>query len=394
MSQSTITKPDRHDDIRDGTGDERSFTDDISLTLRAAVVGTGSISSEHLTFLSGRSRFVDATPGRVAPVAVCDLSPVSARYAAETFDVPNHYTDLERLLEFERPDVVHILTPPSTHVQLASLCLEAGAHVICEKPVAASIDELEALLDVADRCDRKITESHNYCFNPAITDISRLLDDGTLGQLREVEIRIVLPVTDTGGRFGDANLPHPIHSMPAGVIHDFTTHFASLLLHFTGHVRFHRAAAAWSNHSNNPLFRFDDLDALMIGEGPDGPIHGRFRFDAGAGPDTFTVRVYGSRGWAETDLFQPNTRVVIPRAGGSQLSPIANHVANGAELIRNGVANLGRKVMQRTPYEGLHLMLDETYRALATGDTLPVTNDDMRAVARLVDQLLEEKTRL
>ncbi len=366
----------------------------MNLSLRAAVVGTGAISVEHLSFLSGQSRFVEPVAERVKPIAVCDLSPISARYAAETFDVPTHYTDLEQLVEFERPDVVHILTPPSTHVQLASLCLEAGAHVICEKPIASNIDELQALLDVAEGCDRQITESHNYCFNPAIVELADLLDSGALGQLREVEIRIVLPVTDPGGRFGDANLPHPIHSMPAGVIHDFTTHFASLLLHFTGNIRFRRAAAAWSNHSGHPLFRYDNLDAVMIGDGPEGPIHGRFRFDAGAGPDTFTVRVYGSRGWAETDLFQPNTRVVMPRAGGSQLSPIANHVANGADLIRSGVANLGRKVMQRTPYEGLHLMLDQTYRALATGDDLPVTTDDMRAVCLLVDQLLEEKTRL
>ncbi len=362
--------------------------------MRAAVVGTGAISVEHLTFLSGRSRFVELPDRRVKPVAVCDLSPISARYAAETFDVDAHYTDLEQLLEFERPDVVHILTPPSTHVPLASLCLEAGAHVICEKPVAANIDELHALLDVAERCGRKITESHNYCFNPAIAELTQMLTDGTLGSLREVEIRIALPVTDPDGRFGDANLPHPIHSMPAGVIHDFTTHFASLLLHFTGNIRFPRVTAAWSNHSADPLFRYDNLDALMIGNGADGPVHGRFRFEAGAGPDTFTVRVYGSRGWAETDLFQPNTRVVMPRVGGSQLSPIANHVANGAGLIRNGMANLGRKVMQRTPYEGLHLFLDDTYRALATGDELPVTADDMRAVCSLIDQLLEEKTRL
>jgi predicted dehydrogenase len=212
--------------------------------------------------------------------------------------------------------------------------------------------------------------------------------------VREVTIRIALPVTDPDGRFGDQNLPSSIHNLPAGVIHDFTTHFSYLLMHLAPGVAYDRVAAPWSRHGDNDLFPVDDLDALLVGEGPDGAVHARLRFDARSSPDTFTVTVRGSKGLAETDLFQPYLRVVRPRPGGSKLSPIVNHVVNGTNLVRSGVRNLGQKLLQQGPYEGLHHMLDLTYSALSTGTGMPVTPADMLAASALVDSLLDEKAAL
>jgi len=360
------------------------------MPLRAAVVGTGGISHEHLSFLAGRTAIGDVA-SRVELWAVADLSAASAAYAAKTFGARAAYTDLKELLEIEQPDVVHILTPPDTHVRLATMCLEAGADVICEKPITPSYPDLVGLIGTADRCHRQIMESHNYRFNHAVEEMVAATDRGELGEIREVTIRIALPVTDPDTRFGDPNLPSPIHAMPAGVIHDFTTHFAYLLLHLAPGVTYDRVAAAWSRHSGNQLFRYDDLDALLIGDGPDGPVHARLRFDARSAPETFTIAVRGSKGMAETDIFQPYLRMVRPRTVGSRLSPVANHLLNGASLFSSGVRNFGNKLMQRGPYEGLHHMLDLTYRAMASGTDLPVSHHDMLAASALVDALLDQE---
>jgi predicted dehydrogenase len=365
--------------------------------LRAAVIGSGAISKEHLGYLSGRLGAGSGTapiPGRIRLVGLCDLSPVSARYGAEQYGAEASYTDVGQMLAEATPDVVHVLTPPQTHVDIVTACLDAGAHVICEKPITPTAAELAALLERAEANDRQLMESHNYRFNRGVVDLRDAIDRGALGAVREVEIRIALPVTDPEGRFGDPNLPSPIHDLPAGVIHDFTTHFAYLLLHLARPIEFNRIAAAWSNHGDNPLFRYDNLDALLIGRGDDGPVHGRLRFDAEAGPDTFSVTVRGTDGWAETDLFQPYNRTVRPRPGGSQLSPIVNHVVNGASLMNDGVRNIGRKLLQQSPYQGLHRMLDDSYTALAAGRPFPVTPEEMMNASRLVDQLLEQGVQL
>lgn len=322
---------------------------------------------------------------------MCDLSAVTARYGAEEFEAEGAYTDLDTMLAEAEPDVVHVLTPPQSHQAIATTCLEAGAHVICEKPVTPTYPELLQLIGVAQANDRHLIESQNYRFNRPVLELSRAISDGRLGAVREVEIRVVLPVTDPEGRFADANLPNPIHQMPAGVIHDVITHMVYLQYQLGGALDFDRVVAAWSNHGENPLFKWDDLDATLIGHNADGPLHVRLRFDAMAAPDTFAIHVRGTEGWAETDLFQPFVRVVRPRPGGKQLSPIINHLTGGWRLLRGGFGNVGRKVMQQTPYEGLHRMLDLTYLALAEGRPVPVSTSDMTETSRLVDHLLDEK---
>ncbi|MDH3683865.1 MAG: Gfo/Idh/MocA family oxidoreductase, partial [Acidimicrobiia bacterium] len=353
----------------------------------------GAISHEHLSFLAGRTT-VGPVGDRVRLAAVCDLSPTAGAFASAEFGAETSHTDLTEMLETARPDVVHVLTPPETHPVLVAQALDAGADVICEKPITPDLATLDELLAKASARGRRLIESHNYRFNESIRRIRNEIDAGALGPVREVEIRIVLPVTDPAGRFGDPNLPNPIHRMPAGVIHDFTTHFAYLVRHLAPGVDYRRVAAAWSRHDDNALFRYDDLDALLIGEGPDGAVHARLRFDARSAPDSFTVTVRGADGFAETDLFQPYVRFVRPRPGGAKISPIVNHLAGGATLLTAGVRNLGQKLLQHGPYEGLHRMLDEIYTALATGKEPPITTDDLRSASELVDLLLDERVAL
>jgi len=351
--------------------------------VRAALIGAGQIARQHLSCLRGLSG--------VEVAAVCDLSPAVAEAAAERYGLRSWFTDHKAMLRDVRPDVVHVTTPPTSHFRLALDCLDAGAHVIVEKPVAPSNAQFRQLWELSQSRGRRIVEDHNYRFNEPVLAIEKLLRDGRLGDVREVDVRMALPIRKAGGRYADASLPHPSHNLPAGVIHEFITHLCYLALRFMPHDGdFSRVAAAWSKHVDDKLFRHDDLDALVIS----GPVHARIRFTSHAQPDAFTVTVRGTRGWAETDLFQPHLRVVIPRKGGEQLTPLVNHFANGAALVKSSVVGFRNKVMQKTPYEGLQRFLRHTYDALAAGKEPPVTFDDMDRASRLVDALVDEANRV
>ncbi|MEO1444931.1 MAG: Gfo/Idh/MocA family oxidoreductase [Cyanobacteria bacterium J06635_11] len=356
----------------------------MTAVLKSAVIGTGMISKQHLSFLQASER--------ANIVGVCDLSPAAVNYAVDTFQAAAAYTDYAQMLEEAQPDVVHILTPPQTHFPIATDCLRAGAHVICEKPVAPSFHEFKDLWQISRECDRFLMEDHNYRFNGPVRELQKLVADGTLGNIQEVEIRMALDLR-SGGRYADENLPSPIHKMPAGVIHDFITHLSYLLLNFLPEVEsengFERVSAAWSNHGGGDLFKYDDLDALIIS----GKAHGRIRFSSYTAPDCFSITVRGDRGYAETDLFQPHLRCVIPRSGGKQLSPLVNHFVNGKELMKASARNFRNKIMQKTPYEGLHYLLGETYDALSDGQAPPIGYDDMARTSRLVEALLAEENR-
>jgi predicted dehydrogenase len=356
--------------------------------LRAAVVGAGRISAEHLRFLAA-SPLVELT-------AVCDLSPSLASYAAARF--PNEggrlatvFTDSGRMLDELQPDVVHILTPAHTHVGLATDALQAGAHVIVEKPVAPTNSQFQQLWKVAENKGLRVVEDHNYRFNEETLRIERLLRRGELGEVREVEVRMALNMRHSGARYMDENLPHPSHNLPAGAIHEFITHLSYLALRFLPRaVDLSRLAAAWTKHGGGNLLRHDDLDALLI----TGPAHARVRFTSHIWPDCFTLTVRGTRGWAETDLFQPHLRVVIPRIGGERLTPTLNHLVNGTSMVGAGVLGLKDKVLQKSPYHGIQTFLRHTYAALATDREPPVTYRDMDQASRLVDALLDETNRL
>ena len=90
----------------------------------------------------------------------------------------------------------------------------------------------------------------------------------------------------------------------------------------------------------------------------------------------------GTRGYAETDLYQPYLRVVVPRRGGRQLTPLFNHLINGVSLASRSVTNLKRKALRQNPYEGLRRFLHLTYDALSSGTPLPVGFDEMSGASR------------
>lgn len=352
--------------------------------LRAAVVGTGGISKEHLAFLS--------TSPRAELVGVCDRSPVAAGYAATTYGT-RPFRDLGDMLDDVRPDVVHVLTPPTTHVAISEQALAAGCHVICEKPITLTAPDLDTLLAAANRADRYVVENHNYRFNPEVEHIADLVAAGKLGTIGEVEVRMGLPVNDPGGRFGDPNLPSPIHQLPAGVIHDFITHLAYLVGFFTPKVTWTSVDSRWSRHGGLAHVPVDDLDSMLVGTGPDGAVHGRIRFSALLAPDTFEITVRGSLGYAQVELFSGRVTDVLPRPGGKQLSPIVNMMVGGASLFVGGPRSLRRKIMQQGPYVGLARFLDLTYAALAAGSPPPVTPDDMRRASELIDRLVAGRSK-
>ena len=350
--------------------------------MNTAIIGTGNISEEHLSALRRMPS--------VNVVAVCDLSPAVARYSADRFGVEHAYTDYRKMLAELSPDVVHVLTPPQTHVAVVTDCLNAGVHVIVEKPVApdnAGFQELWALAQKKQRC---LIEDQNYRFNEPVRAIERLVGQGRLGHVRAVDVRMDLGIRARDGRYVDTNLPHPSHQMPAGVIHEFITHLCYLALRFApdGPLDHATVTAMWHNYGGGDLFKYDDLDAVVLV----GDVHMRIRFSCRTGPDRFVVAVEGSKGHACCDLFQPNVQVVVPRVGGRQLSPLVNQFVNGRGLIASSMRNLVNKIMQRTPYEGLHRLLTQTYQALEKNEPPPVSYQDMNRASQLVDLLVACQT--
>ncbi len=133
--------------------------------MKAALIGAGQIAKQHLSCLK-------TLPG-VELAAICDLSPAAAEAAAERYGIRSWFTNHLVMLEQARPDVVHVTTPPTSHFGPALDSLDAGAHVIVEKPATPAFAELETLVRHAQQAGRHFVEDYNYLFNYAPQEILR-----------------------------------------------------------------------------------------------------------------------------------------------------------------------------------------------------------------------------
>ncbi len=345
--------------------------------MKAALIGAGQIARQHLGCLC-------KLPG-VEVAAVFDLSPATAESAAERYGIRSWFTDHRTMLQQVRPDVVHVTTPPSSHFRLAMDSLEAGAHVVVEKPATTTFEELGTLLQRAQEKGLALTEDHNYVFNRAPQEILRRIESGEFGAVTHVEALICLDLFGPGG-FADPNAPNPILSVPGGAIADFLPHLASLAHLFVGPHR--QAHAVWTKRRPS-ILPYDEFRAVVEGERGTAALG----FSACSQPDAFWLRVYGERMQASANLFETRLTFDGPRPGPKPLRPFFSGLDEGRAIRRAALATLLRKFKGPGTYEGLWELLARTYRALADGSALPVPARHVLEVNRLVEALKPKEPR-
>jgi len=127
------------------------------------------------------------TPGAEV-VALASARMESARRAASEFEVPHAYDDWEAMLATHELDLVCIATPTVLHEAQTLRAIEAGAHVLCEKPTAMDGREAARMLEAAEAAGRIHMIDHELRFNPNRMRIAELISDGALGEIRHVNI--------------------------------------------------------------------------------------------------------------------------------------------------------------------------------------------------------------
>jgi len=345
--------------------------------LRAALIGAGQIARQHLACLK-------SLPG-VELAAVCDLSPATAEAAAERYGIRSWFTDYRVMLEKARPDIVHVTTPPTSHFELTLNSLDAGAHVIVEKPAAPSFEELQTLVRCAQEASRHLVEDYNYIFNRAPQEILRRIDSGQFGAVTHVEVFICLDILGPGG-FADPNSPHPALTLAGGAIADFLPHLASLAYLFVGPHK--TAQTVWTKRKSS-ILPYDEFRAVLDAE------HGTaaLGFSSGSQPDAFWLRVYGERMQATANLYETRLTFDGPRNVPKPLRPFFSGLEEGTTIRRAALATLLRKFKGPGALEGLWELLARTYRALANGSALPVTASQLVGINRMVEDLKPKEQR-
>lgn len=179
--------------------------------IKAAVIGVGAMGRNHAR--------VYAELDNVELVGVADSNQELANDTAKKFQV-NAYTDYRELLDKTKPEIVSVVVPTAMHEEVGTVVLQAGAHVLIEKPIASTVEAGKRLMALADAQGLKLTVGHIVRFNPAIRALREKLQAGELGRIFQIVCR----------RVG----PFPARIRDVGVVLDLAPHDIDVIRYLAG----------------------------------------------------------------------------------------------------------------------------------------------------------------
>jgi predicted dehydrogenase len=171
----------------------------MASALRLGILGTGNIARQFVGGLGSSSRTVVH--------AVASRRADTAEAFARTHQIPSAYGSYQALLRDRSIDAIYVSLPNSLHHEWTVAALQAGKHVLCEKPIAASASEAEEMFDAAERSGRVLVEGFMYRSHPLVHAVLNAVRSGEIGQVKLVRTSFCFRTTRIEGniRF-DASL--------------------------------------------------------------------------------------------------------------------------------------------------------------------------------------------
>jgi predicted dehydrogenase len=147
--------------------------------VKVGVIGCGAIAQ--LVHLPNLKEMEGVTVD-----AVCDANLPKAKLVADRFEVSNVFDSLEQMLDAAKLDAVLVCTPNFLHAEHSDAALQAGLHVLCERPLGLNGEQVRKTLAVARKADRRLMVANNHRFRPDAWALRRFISAGELGEIFHV----------------------------------------------------------------------------------------------------------------------------------------------------------------------------------------------------------------
>lgn len=325
-----------------------------SRPLRVAVIGAG---------LMGRAHAAAACRNGASVISVSDPDPVKARNLAAATAGGAAIVPVDDVFSRRDATIVHVCTPPADHFDIVSRALEAGMHVICEKPLAQSAARVEELCANATSNGVALCPVHQLPFQHGAQRI--LAARESLGAVRHIAAEICTAGASgsdeaTQTRVAADILPHPLSLSRA---------FGAAPL----------AGARWQ------------LSAPMAGElvitGVAGAIGLSFLVSTHGRPTSNSLRVIGEKGTATLDLF--HGYAFFERGYVSRLRKISRPFVVSALTFGSAAVNGARRGLAgETAFPGLRELVGRFYASIADGSPAPISFEESVDIARARDAII------
>ncbi len=300
--------------------------------LQFAIIGCGRIAHRHAEHIENTGKLQ----------AVCDIVAEKADALGRQYGA-NVYYSIEELLEHEKGlDVVAICTPNGLHAAHTIASLNAGMHVLCEKPMAITTYDCGEMIKAMERNDKRLFIVKQNRYNPPVMAVKEAIDKGLLGKIYSVQLNCFW----NRGEDYYANSWKGTKNLDGGTLFTQFSHFIDLLYWTIGDVK--KAYSIMGNFAHAASIEFEDTGVVAL------------EFDNGAlGTINFTVNSYQKNMEGSFTIFGEKGTVKI---GGQYLNELEYQCIEGFE-IKDLPA--GSKANNYGTYTGSMSNHDKVYANLA-----------------------------
>jgi predicted dehydrogenase len=349
------------------------------MTLNIGIVGCGKIADGHIEEIRKL--------GCARVLAVCDLEPCLAEQFALRHGVYRWYKDIDYMLSENRLDVVHIATPPHSHLVLTRKSIEAGCHVFLEKPLALNATDGRLLIECLQQTNRKLTINYWYNFETPALVLKKFVAKGELGDPVHVESYYGY---DLAGGFGQALFSddrHWVHQLPGKLFQNVLDHVINKITPFLPDEPVDIVARAYRrkglNGDNTDNIR-DELRVMLLGK----RVSAYATFCSHARPRSHFMRVYGTKNTVHVDYTFRSMSVegkqTVPGAFGRLLPPFRSSWQSLRQATHNAREFVGSGFHF---FAGLNRLLSEFYQSILDDTPVPIPYAEILRVCEIMDKI-------
>jgi nucleoside-diphosphate-sugar epimerase/predicted dehydrogenase len=343
--------------------------------MKVGLIGSGQIAKVH-----GRQLLQQPYS---SIVGIADMDVARARLLANELGVNAYYQDASTMIVEQKPDIVHITTPPQSHAPMSILAMKHGCHVLVEKPMALTIDDAQEMIVTAQQNNVQLCVNHNMVFENVFQQALHLARTGTIGNIISIETRFLYNAKRNPALLREgAEYSHWAYRLNGGILQDLLPHPASLLMEFIPDIT--TVQSIGKNHGLLPETWQDDISILVQSTTASGYI----RVSLTEWPDTVDLIIRGKEGTITSDLFTNvltyQRKCDLPRAvirgfSGFQLS---------FQYLRTSLGNTYKAFLGRIDKSnGIGHVIQKFHEFIRNGGEPPTSLDKSLRVVELISKV-------
>lgn len=301
------------------------------MNINFAIVGCGRIAQRHAEHINNTDQ--------CNLVACCDIVAEKAESIALKYDAKS-YINIEDLLKNDDIDIISVCSPNGLHAKHSILGLEAGKHVLCEKPMALSSYDCGEMIQSAEKANKRLFIIKQNRYNPPVKAVKELISNGTLGKVYNIQLSC----------FWNRNENYYENSwkgtkdLDGGTLYTQFSHFVDLLYYLNGDVS--EAFAFGENFNHKEIIEFEDTGVVAL------------KFQNGAvGTINYTVNSYDKNMEGSLTIFAENGSIKI---GGQYLNELEYFEVKG--MGKPPELEKGNKANSYGQYQGSMSNHDKVYQ--------------------------------